>query len=173
MFDCKCSPLLALPIIRMQNIDRLALVSKVLLDQHFLDLRNEVESLKLEHFWTKHHGGKFSKAIQCANKYGPACMCCDCTLSGRCNMQNFFPNAQHQPGGRLCLFMPWFDKRAARCGLTIGIANEEARVKDVAIVGFQDELYNQDFNLLFIQHEIQNKHEGPKSKYPKQKRFEF
>ena len=80
----------------MQHIDRLALVSKVLLDQRFLDLRNEVESLKLELFWTKYHGGKFGKAIQCANKFGPACACQDCTLRGRCNMENFFPNMKHQ-----------------------------------------------------------------------------
>jgi hypothetical protein len=51
-------------------VDKLALVSKVLLDQRFLELKQENEQLKLQLFWKEYNMFRLVKLISMANRYG-------------------------------------------------------------------------------------------------------
>ena len=62
----------------MEGIDKFALVSKILLDQHFFKSKNEDERPKLTFFWTKYNSSKLIPAMTFGNKFGPQCKCISC-----------------------------------------------------------------------------------------------
>ena len=100
----------------MANIDKLALVTKVLMDRRFLEMKEENEVLKLKVFWQKHKIKKLIFAMDAGNSVcGPACKCESCFDSELTGELDFKDIEQ-----RTCGFKPWFDAKVIACGLTIG-----------------------------------------------------
>ena len=101
----------------MRGLDKLALVSKVLLDQRVIELRREVEELRLRLFWKDHSMQRLEKLMAQANSYGdnaPKCVCFACGGKGRIrdeDMGDVVVSAS-------CTFTPWFKERLVQCGLT-------------------------------------------------------
>ena len=94
-----------------RQLDRLALVSRVLYDQRVLDLRRENEALRLQLFWKDHSRNHLAHLMIQANRAIPKCACSACGVSGRIEdgvAASFSP---------LCAFKPWFEARVAACGL--------------------------------------------------------
>jgi len=82
-------------------------VSKVLMDQRVIELRQENERLRLESFWRDHSLKKLDKRLRWANsveKIGPRCYCHDCL-----EVERF---------GRNIAFKPWFDRLLAQHEMT-------------------------------------------------------
>lgn len=104
----------------MQGVERLALVSKVLLDTRLCELKSENEQLRLQVFWLQHSLDNLSQRMQWANcsHNGPFCTCHDCLQSGR------FHPAYAGPGidrcVYKCLFKPFFEQLIAQCGMSVG-----------------------------------------------------
>jgi hypothetical protein len=110
-------------------VDKLALVSKVLLDQRFLELKQENEQLKLQLFWKEYNRKALKKAMIRANLLGGYfCMCGGCCE----NM-----------GPRPCTFKPWFEETVRACGLTFGPNDDDERDNEFdAILGMDYHLIN-------------------------------
>ena len=105
------------------NIDKLALVTKVLMDRRFLEMKEENEVLKLKVFWQKHKIKKLIFAMDAGNSVcGPACKCESCFDSELTGELDFKDIEQ-----RTCGFKPWFDAKVIACGLTIGGHTGERR----------------------------------------------
>ena len=109
-------------------MDRLALVSKIMLDRRFLELRQENESLKLELFWKTHSEDMLRELMKEANNYGmdpPKCMCVACGMAGRIDADE----EMGQPA--VCKFKPWFERHLATCGLTVvaGVSSDRQIVR--------------------------------------------
>ena len=100
----------------MQGVEKLVFVSKILLDVRVIELKNENEALKLQIFWEKYNNFKLQKAMETANKYGPNCKCVNCSLHSRAG--NLMQHEIEQE--KVCTFKPWFEDKAADCGITIG-----------------------------------------------------
>jgi hypothetical protein len=99
----------------MANIDKLALVTKVLMDRRFLELKEENEALKLKMFWHTHSIKKLKKAMIEGNLSGPQCKCPNCIYDGLAGEIEIKDVQQ-----RVCGFKPWFVEKVISCGLTIG-----------------------------------------------------
>ena len=112
-------------------VDKLALVSKVLLDQRFLELKQENEQLKLKLFWKEYNTFRLVKLISLANRYGgPNCPCALCT--------------RHPHVEVPCTFTPWFEEKLLACGLTFAPYGVSGQQHDAGLV------YNVDHHLLYI-----------------------
>jgi hypothetical protein len=104
----------------MDGVERLALVSKVLLDSRLCELKSENEALRLQVFWLQHSFDNLSQRMQWANcsHNGPFCTCHDCLQSGR------FHSAYAGPGIDRCVykctFKPFFECLIAQCGMSVG-----------------------------------------------------
>ena len=104
----------------MDGVERLALVSKVLLDLRLCELKSENEALKLQVFWLQHSFDNLSQRMQWANcsHNGPFCTCHDCLQSGR------FHPAYAGPGIDRCVyrctFKPFFERLITQCGMSVG-----------------------------------------------------
>ena len=98
----------------MSGVDRLALVSKVLLDSRFLELKRENERLKLSLFWVDHSINTLKKWMSYANRRaaGPRCRCRMCTRSKR-----YYPSYDDDCLDEACKFGPWFEKIVQQHGL--------------------------------------------------------
>lgn len=95
-----------------RSLDRLALVSKLILDERVVALRKENELLQLQLFWKDHSKSKLKKLMKKANRSGgnaPLCNCNSCTFAGR--------SVQTGQASE-CSFKPWFEKLLAACKLT-------------------------------------------------------
>lgn len=104
----------------MDGVDRLALVSKVLLDLRLCELKSENEQLRLQVFWLQHSFDNLSQRMQWANcsHNGPFCTCHDCLQSGR-----FHPTYSGPGIDRCvykCTFKPFFEQLIAQCGMSVG-----------------------------------------------------
>ena len=100
----------------MRGLDKLALVSKVLLDQRVIELRREVEELRLRLFWKDHSKQRLEKLMGQANSYGdnaPKCVCLACGMKGRIEDEDMGDAVSTS-----CTFAPWFKERLVQCGLT-------------------------------------------------------
>jgi len=62
----------------MGQLCRLATLSRVLYDKEMLDLRNEIELLKLKLFWTNHHIDKVQECFVYLNRTVCKCSCEKC-----------------------------------------------------------------------------------------------
>ena len=101
-----------------RGLDPLALVSKLLLDQRVIELRQEVEHLRLRLFWKDHSMPRLVRLMAQANSYGdnaPKCACSACVGQGRIEDLDVYRN---RVSGAPCSFAPWFKERLAQCGLT-------------------------------------------------------
>lgn len=92
------------------HLDRLALISKLLLEPRLLELRNENERLKLELFWKTHSMSKLKRLMEACNQ---ECRCLSCAVSGRME-----EHCRAMPWGTHCKFKAWFDQQLAMHGLT-------------------------------------------------------
>ena len=103
----------------MSGVDRLALVSKVLFDVRFVELKRENERLKLSLFWVDHSINSLKKAMCAANKHaaGPRCRCHLCM-----HMKRYQPTADDDFADEVhyaaCKFGPWFEDMLQRHGLS-------------------------------------------------------
>jgi hypothetical protein len=103
----------------MSDVDRLALVCKVLLDQRFLELKRENERLILSLFWVDHSINTLKKLMCRANNRagGPRCRCRCCTRTKR-----YYPNIldgyDDEGEDEACKFGPWFEKIVHEHGLS-------------------------------------------------------
>jgi hypothetical protein len=90
----------------MSHVDKLATVSKILLDGRVIELRQEVETLKLEIFWRDHSLFRLNNAMKIANGMHVKCWCGNCGLRGRTYLMSEAGLIDHDAE---CRFMPWFD----------------------------------------------------------------
>jgi hypothetical protein len=103
----------------MSGVDRLALVSKILLDSRFLALKRENERLTLSLFWVDHSINTLKTLMAYANKKpgGPQCRCRCCLHAKRCVWRWRMYN-----DGRIndepCIFGPWFETILQQHGLS-------------------------------------------------------
>jgi len=103
----------------MSGVDRLALVSKVLLDQRFLELKRENERLTLRLFWIDHSINTLKHLTNYANNKpgGPRCHCCCCVRAKRYRpsiLDGYDDEIVHEA----CTFGPWFEKIVQEHGLS-------------------------------------------------------
>ena len=101
----------------IRTVDKLALVSKIILDQRVLELRSENEELKLKLFWKDHNKSSLKEAMANGNNYcpsAPKCTCLSCVVSGRIEEE-----VESEDAGD-CRFKPWFEQKLNDCGMTVG-----------------------------------------------------
>lgn len=119
----------------MQDVERLSLVAKVLMDTRLLELKRENVELKLKLFWKEHNPCMLRQAMAVANKIdgGPRCTCLACIVGGRCEYgtQGYAPYPfAHMYDEHLvmtqsdrchlhCQFKPWFDQRIRESGMSV------------------------------------------------------
>ena len=99
------------------TVDKLALVSKIILDQRVLELRRENEELKLKLFWKDHSQLELKTAMANGNNFSPSapkCTCLPCTVSGRLDADVESDNTYD------CRFKPWFEQKLNDCDMTVG-----------------------------------------------------
>ena len=102
-----------------QHIDRLATVSKILLDERVIELRQQVETLKLEIFWRDNGLFRLNEAMKIANGIHVKCRCFYCGLKGRTRLMDEDERDIRVVGDNTgeCKFGPWFDEVLASRGL--------------------------------------------------------
>jgi len=96
-----------------RSLDRLALVSKIMLDERVVALRQENERLRLQLFWKDHGKSQLEEYMAQANQSGPNCNCLACAVSGRMDPGN----SQTLPLGSECMFKPWFEDILVKCDM--------------------------------------------------------
>ena len=121
----------------MSGLDKLALVSKILLDQRVVELRKENETLKEENeslrlalFWREYDQRKLVDLMQDVNRSLPfRCMCVACLCVNRCSLDEWLPELQDEK----CRFKKWFDTQLTECSLTAatGIPIGAERIVDM------------------------------------------
>jgi hypothetical protein len=99
--------------------DRLATVSKVLMDARVVELRKRNEELELELFWIKHSIQRLRRAMKNANHgwirhptQSPACDCWKCSMSKRISKHRVIDK------NKRCEFIPWFENLLAEFDLS-------------------------------------------------------
>jgi hypothetical protein len=105
----------------MSAVDRLALVSKVLLDQRFLELKRENESLRLSLFWVDHSINALKHLTNYTNNRadGPRCHCRCCVRAERYRPSILDGYDDEDSIVEIeCRFGPWFEKIVQEHGLS-------------------------------------------------------
>lgn len=105
-----------------RSVDRLALISRLLLDERVLELRMENEALRLKLFWKDHNLCELRDLMAMANRAGPDCSCTSCALTYRKRIEK-----DRQPRDEPCSFKPWFESILADLDM-------------ICIIGFWPEL---------------------------------
>jgi hypothetical protein len=95
----------------MSHIDRLSVISRILLDERVIDLRKEVERLKLEVFWRDYGLFRLNQAMGLANYNQTKCTCYLCGLSGRTRLMEDANQIEINEADSVeqCKFVPWLD----------------------------------------------------------------
>jgi hypothetical protein len=96
-------------------MDRLATVSKILLDERVIELRQEVETLKLGIFWRDNSLFRLNEAMNIANAMHVKCMCFGCHLKRRTSLME--ENEVDNTDG--CRFGAWFDELLLSRGFVV------------------------------------------------------
>ena len=104
---------------RMSGLDRLAVVSKILLDSRFLELKRENERLTLSLFWIDHSINTLRSLTRHANNRagGPRCRCRYCVRAKR-YYANILDGYDDEPDDKECKFGPWFEQMVQEHGLS-------------------------------------------------------
>jgi len=97
-----------------RSLDRLALVSKIMLDERVIALRKENELLRLQLFWKDHCDSQLKILMEQANQSGPNCSCLACGACGRMDLES----RQIRPMDSTCKFKRWFENILASCDMT-------------------------------------------------------
>jgi len=110
----------------MTAVDRLALVSKILLDQRFLELKRENERLTLMLFWHDHGMYTLRKLMSHANNKragGPRCRC-----RHGARAERYLPMYSHRndAGYEECRFGPWFEQTVLEHGLSFASSGKDS-----------------------------------------------
>jgi len=92
----------------MSHIDRLAVVSRILLDERVIELRQENERLKLEVFWRDNSLFRLRRAMAIANCEQMKCMCDGCVIVGRTHSPYEDLRVDPNANINICRFAPWF-----------------------------------------------------------------
>jgi len=110
----------------MSAVDRLALVSKILLDQRFLELKRENERLTLILFWIDHSINTLKKLMFRANNRegGPRCRC-RCCIRAKRRWHTILDGYDDEPEDTECKFGPWFEKIVQEHGLSFTASGED------------------------------------------------
>jgi hypothetical protein len=110
----------------MSAVDRLALVSKILLDQRFLELKRENERLTLILFWIDHSINTLKKLMFRANNRegGPRCRC-RCCIRAKRRWHTILDGYDDEPEDTECKFGPWFEKKVQEHGLSFEASGED------------------------------------------------
>lgn len=110
----------------MSGVDRLALVSKILLDQRFLELKRENERLTLSLFWVDHSINTLKKLTFRANNRagGPRCRCRCCTRAKR-RWRTELDGYDDEGVDEACKFGPWFEKTVQEHGLSFASSGKD------------------------------------------------
>ena len=106
-------------LLRSNGLDRLAMVSKVLLDTRFLELKRENEALKLSLFRVDHSVNKLNVCMCRANTHvnGPRCRCESCVDSKRYE-PTILDGYDDEIDDGSCKFKPWFEEVLLRHGFS-------------------------------------------------------
>jgi hypothetical protein len=104
----------------MDGVERLTLVSKVLLDSRLCELKSENEALRLQVFALQHSFDHLAQRMQWANcsHSGPWCTCHDCLQSGRFHPEYAGPGIDRCVFQ--CTFKPFFERLVAQCNMSVG-----------------------------------------------------
>jgi hypothetical protein len=140
----------------MSGVDRLAVVSKVLLDQRFLELKRENERLKLSLFWVDHSINSLKKLMARANEWSRSlrCRCRSCRTRScihnkRCT-HSILDGYDDEVEDKDCRFRPWFEEQVREHGLSV------ERSGEAFTGGFDRESYhrpNVDAHFLLVESE--------------------
>jgi hypothetical protein len=140
----------------LSHTDKLATVSKVLMDQRVLEQRKEIEMLREENkrlqlqlFWRDHEVSVMESLMMDLNTNTVGCKCNNCRITGR------FPAARLCDNPHVeCRFNALFEGKLVELGLTFHhVQNEEEWHPKFIIVKECDPLhvvYNDDFHLVNI-----------------------
>jgi hypothetical protein len=102
----------------MAHVDRLAVVSRILLDQRVIDLHREIERLKLEVFWRDNSLFRLNQAMGVANLKHVKCMCFICGMLGRTRLMDEDTETDTR-GAMPCKFVPWLDDQLSLLGFIV------------------------------------------------------
>jgi hypothetical protein len=110
------------------SVDRLALVSKVLLDVRFLELKRENERLKLSLFWVDHGISVLRRFMGFANNRasGPRCRCSGC-MRARRSRPTILDRYDDEETEQACRFGPWFEKMLQEHGMTFACSGRDGK----------------------------------------------
>jgi hypothetical protein len=98
------------------TIETLALCSKVLYDERLLELRQEVESLRLRIFWLTHGKRRFTETMHRVNEHSICCACLFCCVAGR--QVDRRDEVSNNNDALHCLFRARFESYLRKHGLT-------------------------------------------------------
>ena len=109
----------------MAAVDRLAMVSKILLDQRFLELKRENERLTLMLFWVDHGEDTLRKLMSYANNKpgGPRCRCRHCASAKRYRPMYSHGNEEYN---KECMFGSWFEQKVQEHGLSFASTGKDS-----------------------------------------------
>mgnify|MGYP001256139294 CR=1 FL=1 len=96
-----------------------AAVLKIVLDHRFLELRREVEKLKLDIFWLKHGKAKLAYAMQCFNLGVTRCNCVRCVAGDRLPLDVLEDFLDFQPDD--CQWQAPFENFVTESGLSVAL----------------------------------------------------
>ena len=123
----------------MLGIERLSLVSKVLMDTRLLELKRENVALKLKLFWKTHSPCMLKQAMAHANQVttGPKCSCLACIVSGRCasGTRGYAPHPDDDFCHLTCQFKPWFEQKIREQGMSVGLVVADMHLPAVWVDG--------------------------------------
>jgi hypothetical protein len=110
----------------MSVVDRLALVSKVLLNSRFLELKRENEDLKLRLLWVDYSINTLKKFMCWANNRssGPRCRCSRCMCVKR-SRPSILDGYDDEAEDEECKFGPWFEKIVQEHGLSFALSGSD------------------------------------------------
>jgi hypothetical protein len=105
----------------MSAVDRLALVSKIMLDQRFLEMKRENERLTLSLFWIDHSINTLQHLTNYANNRAGGVRChCRCCVRAKRFRPSILDGYDDEDdiGDRACRFGPWFEELVQAHGLS-------------------------------------------------------
>ena len=105
----------------MSSVDRLALVSKIMLDQRFLEMKRENERLTLSLFWIDHSINTLQHLTNYANNRAGGVRChCRCCVRAKRFRPSILDGYDDEDdiGDRACRFGPWFEELVQAHGLS-------------------------------------------------------
>jgi hypothetical protein len=143
----------------LSHTDKLATVSKVLMDQRVLEQRKEIEILRdenrrlqLQLFWRDHEVSVLESLMMDLNAATVGCGCNNCRTSGRFPAACLYDNPQVE-----CRFDALFEGKVTELGLTFHhhVQNEEEWILDPKFTMVKEcdplhMMYDDDFHLVNI-----------------------